>query len=109
MQEPLPERCIPLCGLPRRGKRGLHLAAQLHRPARCVISHVGPKDRAPRTHRVEQLDLVRQPERERTQMLAELKREVGQLVLRTTASVTGKVLTSDDQRRLSEETARQLG
>jgi F-type H+-transporting ATPase subunit b len=42
-------------------------------------------------------------------MLAELKREVGQLVLRTTASVTGKVLTSDDQRRLSEETARQLG
>ena len=48
-------------------------------------------------------------ERERAQMLAELKREVGQLVLRTTASVTGKILTSDDQRRLSEETARQLG
>ena len=48
-------------------------------------------------------------ERERALMLADLKREVGQLVLRTTASVTGKVLTSDDQRRLSEETARQLG
>ena len=48
-------------------------------------------------------------ERERARMLAELKREVGQLVLRTTASVTGKILTSDDQRRLSEETARQLG
>jgi F-type H+-transporting ATPase subunit b len=48
-------------------------------------------------------------ERERARMLAELKREVGQLVLRTTASVTGKVLTNDDQRRLSEETARQLG
>ena len=48
-------------------------------------------------------------ERERALMLADLKREVGQLVLRTTASVTGKVLSPDDQRRLSEETARQLG
>lgn len=41
-------------------------------------------------------------------MLAELKREVGRLVVQTTATVTGKVLTTDDQRRLSEETARQL-
>ena len=47
-------------------------------------------------------------ERERATMLAELKREVGRLVLQTTASVAGKVLTADDQRRLSEETARQL-
>lgn len=42
-------------------------------------------------------------------MLAELKREVGRLVVQTTATVTGKVLTADDQRRLSEETARQIG
>jgi F-type H+-transporting ATPase subunit b len=41
-------------------------------------------------------------------MLAELKREVGRLVVQTTATVTGKVLTPDDQRRLAEETARQL-
>jgi F-type H+-transporting ATPase subunit b len=41
-------------------------------------------------------------------MLAELKREVGRLVVQTTATVTGKVLTSEDQRRLAEETARQL-
>jgi F-type H+-transporting ATPase subunit b len=47
-------------------------------------------------------------ERERATMLTELKREVGRLVLQTTASVAGKVLTADDQRRLSEETARQL-
>jgi len=45
---------------------------------------------------------------ERARMLAELKREVGHLVLQTTAAVTGKVLTSEDQRRLAEETARQL-
>jgi len=41
-------------------------------------------------------------------MLAELKREVGRLVVQTTATVTGKILTPEDQRRLSEETAKQL-
>jgi F-type H+-transporting ATPase subunit b len=41
-------------------------------------------------------------------MLAELKREVGRLVVRTTATVTGKVLTADDQKRLAEETEKQL-
>ena len=41
-------------------------------------------------------------------MLAELKREVGRLVVQTTATVTGKVLTADDQRRLAEETQKQL-
>ena len=41
-------------------------------------------------------------------MLAELKREVGRLVVQTTATVTGKILTPEDQRRLAEETARQL-
>jgi len=45
-------------------------------------------------------------EHERT--MAELKRELGRLVVETTAKVTGKVLTSDDQRRLQEEAARQL-
>ena len=32
-------------------------------------------------------------ERDRAQMLAELRREVGRLVVQTTAAVTGKVLT----------------
>ena len=41
-------------------------------------------------------------------MLAELKREVGRLVVQTTATVTGKILTPEDQRRLAEETARQV-
>src|SRR5256886_17244910 len=45
-------------------------------------------------------------EHERT--MAALKREVGRLVVETTAKVTGKVLTSEDQRRLQEEAARQL-
>jgi F-type H+-transporting ATPase subunit b len=41
-------------------------------------------------------------------MLAELKGEVGRLVVQTTAMVTGKILTAEDQRRLAEETARHL-
>ena len=45
---------------------------------------------------------------ERAQMLAQLKREVGQLVVKTTATVTGKVLTADDQSRLAAETQKQL-
>jgi len=38
----------------------------------------------------------------------QLKRELGHLVVETTAKVTGKVLTADDQKRLQEEAARQL-
>lgn len=45
---------------------------------------------------------------EHARMLAELKREVGRLVVQTTATVTGKVLTAEDQKRLAEETEKQL-
>ena len=84
---------------------------QLIEEARAAAARVRTEETRKASAAAEQL-LVRAQEtteRERALMLADLKREVGQLVLRTTASVTGKVLTSDDQRRLSEETARQLG
>lgn len=45
-------------------------------------------------------------EHERT--MTDLKRELGRLVVETTAKVTGKVLTPDDQKRLQEEANRQL-
>ncbi len=45
-------------------------------------------------------------EHERT--MAELKRELGRLVVDTTAKVTGKVLTPEDQRRLQDEASRQV-
>jgi F-type H+-transporting ATPase subunit b len=45
---------------------------------------------------------------DQARMLIELKREVGRLVVQTTATVTGKILTPDDQRRLAEETTKQL-
>jgi F-type H+-transporting ATPase subunit b len=47
-------------------------------------------------------------ELEHDRVLAELKREVGRLVVETTTKVTGKVLTPDDQRRLSQEVAAQV-
>ena len=45
---------------------------------------------------------------DQARMLAELKRDVGRLVARTTANITGKILTAEDQQRLAEETAREL-
>ena len=41
-------------------------------------------------------------------MLQELRKEVGQLVVKTTAQVAGKVLTMDDQKRLIDETNKEL-
>jgi F-type H+-transporting ATPase subunit b len=41
-------------------------------------------------------------------MLAELKHELGHLVVQTTATVAGKVLTPEDHRRLAEETVKQM-
>src|SRR5262245_39296291 len=49
-----------------------------------------------------------QAARDHARMLAELKHEVGRLVVQTTAAVTGRVLTAEDQRRLAEATAKQV-
>ncbi len=45
---------------------------------------------------------------EHAQMLIELRREVGRLVVQTTGAIIDRVLTPDDQRRLAEDTARRL-
>src|SRR6266404_5724354 len=45
---------------------------------------------------------------EHERQMQALKRELGHLVVETTAKVTGKVLTSEDQKRLQEEAARQV-
>ncbi len=41
-------------------------------------------------------------------MMSELKREIGRLVVETTGKVTGKILNVEDQKRLAEETNKQL-
>jgi F-type H+-transporting ATPase subunit b len=45
---------------------------------------------------------------ERDKIMAEMKQELGRLVVDTTARVTGKVLSSEDQQRINEEAARQM-
>ena len=47
-------------------------------------------------------------EADRDKMMAELKVEIGRLVVETTAKVSGKVLTADDQQRLIDETNKEL-
>jgi len=47
-------------------------------------------------------------EQERGKMVAEVKKEMVELVVNTTAKVVGKVITPEDQKRLSEETSKQL-
>src|SRR5262245_4264639 len=46
---------------------------------------------------------------EHARMLTELKREVGRLVVKTTTTVTGKILTTDDQNRMAGEAGEQIG
>jgi F-type H+-transporting ATPase subunit b len=83
---------------------------QLIEEARTAAARVRAEETQKAMSAAEQI-LVRAREasdRDRAQMLAELRREVGRLVVQTTAAVTGKVLTPEDHRRLSDETARQL-
>jgi F-type H+-transporting ATPase subunit b len=47
-------------------------------------------------------------EAEHARMLADLRREVGRLVVQTTGRVVGKTLTADDQQRLATEATREL-
>jgi len=55
------------------------------------------------------VDKARQAtETEHARMLAELRREVGRLVVLTTGKVTGKILTPQDQQRIAEEASREL-
>jgi len=41
-------------------------------------------------------------------MLTELKREVGRMAVQAAMAVSGKILTAEDQRRLAEETAKEI-
>ena len=45
---------------------------------------------------------------ERNRMVDEVKREMTGLIIKTTAKVAGKVLSAEDQRRLSDEAAKEL-
>src|SRR3954469_8991934 len=83
---------------------------QLIEEARAAAARVHADETQKATAAAEQIILRAHEatERERAHMLAELRGEVGRLVVETTASVTGKILTTEDHLRLAEETANQL-
>ena len=83
---------------------------QLIEEARAAAARVGAEETRKAVQAAEQI-VVRAreaTERDRAQMLADVRHEVGRLVVQTTAKVAGKVLTPEDHRRLAEETAQQL-
>jgi F-type H+-transporting ATPase subunit b len=95
-----------LAVLAKAGEEGKKLIEE----ARTAAARVQVEETKKATASAEQI-LVRAREaadRDHARMLAELKQEVGRLVVKTTASVTGKILTAEDHRRLAEETASQL-
>lgn len=47
-------------------------------------------------------------EAEQKRLMAELRKELSRLIVETTARVTGKVLTSGDQKKITEEATREL-
>jgi len=83
-------------------------ATKLIEEARAAAARVGTQETQKAIAAAEQImakarDAAAQ---DHLRMLAELKREVGRLVVQATTAVTGKVLTPEDQRRLAEETAK---
>jgi len=85
-------------------------ATRLIEEARTAAVKVGEKETQKAVAAAEQIIVQAHQvaDRDHARMLGELTREVGRLVVQTTATVTGKVLTPEDQRRLSEETARHV-
>ena len=85
-------------------------AARLIEEARTVARRV--TERETERARAAAERIVRQARdaaaQEHVRMMDELRGEVGRLVVKTTAAVTGKILSVDDHRRLAAEAARQL-
>jgi F-type H+-transporting ATPase subunit b len=83
------------------------IIADAHKAANMVVDH-GNTDAS-----AQAADIIRRAHEasviDRDRLMAELKRDIGHLVIQTTEKVAGKVLTSDDQTRLHDETLRQLG
>src|SRR5262249_38932733 len=85
-------------------------ATQLIEEARAAAARVQEQETQKAIAAAEQIMVKAREaaERDHDRMLAELKREMGRLIVETTAAGTGKILTPADQQRLAEETAKQL-
>jgi F-type H+-transporting ATPase subunit b len=85
-------------------------AAQFLADARAIAKRVQEQETQRAIAAAEQI-VVKAREaaaQEHQRMLAELRGEVGRLVVQTTSAVIGRVVTPDDHRRLAEDTARYL-
>jgi F-type H+-transporting ATPase subunit b len=86
------------------------LANRLIAEARAAAARVAEMETQKAVTAAEQI-LIKAREaaaQERAASLAALKCEVGRLVVQTSMTVTGKILTPVDQNRLAEETQRQI-
>ena len=86
------------------------LANKIIADARAAAARVGEMETQKAVTAAEQI-LIKAREaaaQERAATLAALKREVGRLVVQTSMTVTGKILSPVDQNRLAEETQRQI-
>jgi F-type H+-transporting ATPase subunit b len=86
------------------------LANKIIAEARAAAAHVSEVETQKAVTAAEQI-LIKAREaaaQERAATLAVLKREVGRLVVQTSMTVTGKILTPVDQNRLAEETQKQI-
>jgi F-type H+-transporting ATPase subunit b len=83
---------------------------QLVEDARVAAARVGAEERRKATAEAAQIvaNAHEASQHERARVLSEARQQVARLVIQTTASVTGKILTTDDHRRLAEETANRL-
>ena len=80
---------------------------QLIEDARAAAARVGAEE-TQKAMAAAELVLARAheaAERDRASLLDAARRQVGRLVVQTTAAVTGKILTAEDQQRLASETA----
>lgn len=86
------------------------LANKIIAEARAAAAHVSEAETQKAVAAAEQIIAkARQAAaQERVASLAELKREVGRLVVQTSMTVTGKILTPEDQNRLAEDTQKQI-
>lgn len=85
-------------------------ATHLIEEARAAAAHVQKQETQKAIATAEQIVAKAREaaQQEHARMLAQVKHEVGRLVIQTTARVTGKILTPEDQLRLTEETTLQV-
>ena len=85
-------------------------ANNLMQEARDAATKVLEKETQKAIARAEQIisKATEATEADRAKMMAELKAEIGRLVVETTGKVTGKILSVEDQQRLVDETNKEL-